>query len=81
MYGAFGLLAAAELHILLLLLYRTLKGQGGWGIENRLMRNLMQDNLLYCGCGCAFSLSIIFATMFFLLHTCLQSVGLLFKPS
>ncbi|KAG1750111.1 hypothetical protein EDB19DRAFT_1904369 [Suillus lakei] len=61
---AFGLLAVAELQTLLLLLYRVVKGRGGWGIDNRLMRGLMKDNMLYCGCGFAFSLSIILTTIF-----------------
>ncbi|KAG2140128.1 hypothetical protein DEU56DRAFT_294188 [Suillus clintonianus] len=61
-YIAFGLLAIAELQTLLLLMYRV-KGHGGWGIDNRLMRGLIRDNLLYCGCGFAFSLSVILATL------------------
>jgi hypothetical protein len=64
-YVAFGLLAMAELQTLLLLLYRASKGRGGWGMDNRLMRSLMKDNLLYCGCGLAFSVSIILSTNFF----------------
>lgn len=62
---AFGLLAIAEIQTLLLLLYRVIKSQGGWGVDNRLMRGLMKDNLLYCGCGFAFSVSIIITTIFF----------------
>ncbi|KAG1750113.1 hypothetical protein EDB19DRAFT_89743 [Suillus lakei] len=50
-YVAFGLLAVAELQILLLLLYRVVNSRGGWRIDNRLMRSIMQDNLLYWGCG------------------------------
>ncbi|KAG2369161.1 hypothetical protein BDR07DRAFT_856245 [Suillus spraguei] len=63
-YIAFGLLAMAQLHTLLLLLSRVIKGYGGWGIDNRLMRSLMKDNLLYCGCGFAFSMSVILTTIF-----------------
>jgi hypothetical protein len=36
---------------LLLLLYRAVKTHGGWGINNRLIRGLMKDNLLYCSSG------------------------------
>ncbi|KAG1887319.1 hypothetical protein F4604DRAFT_1721330 [Suillus subluteus] len=64
-YVAFGLLAMAEIQTLLLLLYRVSKSRGGWGIDNRLMRGLMKDNLLYCGSGFAFSLGIILTTNFF----------------
>lgn len=63
-YIAFGLLAIAEFQTLLLLLYRVVRGHGSLGIGNRLMRGLLQDNLLYCGCGFAFSLSVILATFF-----------------
>ncbi|KAG1821126.1 uncharacterized protein BJ212DRAFT_1337769 [Suillus subaureus] len=63
-YVAFGLLAVAELQTLLLLLYRVSKDRGGWGIDNRLMRGLMKDNLLYCGSGFAFSVSVILTTIF-----------------
>lgn len=63
-FVAFGLLAIAELQTLLLLLYRVSKGRGGWGIDNRLMRGLMKDNLLYCGSGFAFSVSVILTANF-----------------
>ncbi|KAG2037707.1 hypothetical protein BDR03DRAFT_956636 [Suillus americanus] len=61
---AFGLLAIAELQILSLLLYRTFKSYGGWEIDNRLMTSLLRHNLLYCGCGFAFSLSVILTAFF-----------------
>ncbi|KAG1804764.1 uncharacterized protein HD556DRAFT_478143 [Suillus plorans] len=64
-YVAFGLLAMAELQTFLLLWYRVIKGLGGWGMDNRLMRGLMKDNLLYCSCGFAFSISVIVSTVFF----------------
>lgn len=64
-YIAFGLLALAELQTLLLLLYRAVKTHGGWGINNRLIRGLMKDNLLYCSSGFAFAVGIILTTMFF----------------
>ncbi|KAG2147583.1 hypothetical protein DEU56DRAFT_784753 [Suillus clintonianus] len=62
LYVAFGLLAVAELQILLFLLYRTVKSHGGWRIENRLMLSLLRHNLLYFGCSFAFNLSVIVAT-------------------
>ncbi|KAG1821128.1 uncharacterized protein BJ212DRAFT_984595 [Suillus subaureus] len=61
---AFGLLATAELQILSFLLYRTVKSRGGWGIDNRLMVSLLRHNLLYFGCGFAFSLSVILTAIF-----------------
>ncbi|KAG2343292.1 hypothetical protein BDR05DRAFT_963242 [Suillus weaverae] len=63
-FVAFGLLATAELQTLLLLLYRAVKYHGNRGINNRLIRGLMKDNLLYCGCGFVFSLSVILTTFF-----------------
>ncbi|KAG1733618.1 uncharacterized protein EDB91DRAFT_1148443 [Suillus paluster] len=63
-YVVYGLLAVAELHVLLFLLYRIANGYGGWGIDNRLTRHLMLHNLLYCGCGFAFSLSVVLTTIF-----------------
>ncbi|KAG2140127.1 hypothetical protein DEU56DRAFT_294172 [Suillus clintonianus] len=48
---AFGLLAVAELQILLFLLYRTVKSHGGWRIDNRIMLSLLRHNLLYFGCS------------------------------
>lgn len=64
-YVAFGLLAMAELQTLSLLWYRVVKGLGGWGMDNRLMRGLMKDNLMYCSCGFAFSVSVVVTTVFF----------------
>ncbi|KAG1821652.1 uncharacterized protein BJ212DRAFT_1477513 [Suillus subaureus] len=46
-YVVYGLLAVVELQILFLLLYRAVKGHGGWKTDNRLMRGLLQHNLLY----------------------------------
>ncbi|KAG2076720.1 hypothetical protein BDR04DRAFT_1089918 [Suillus decipiens] len=63
-YITFGLVAMGQLHTLLLLLFRAIKCYGGWGIDNRLMRGLIKDNVLYCGCGFAFSISVILATIF-----------------
>ncbi|OJA14283.1 hypothetical protein AZE42_12749 [Rhizopogon vesiculosus] len=46
----YSLLIVAEFEILLILVYRAVKSCG-WRIENRLMRDLVQDNLLYFCCG------------------------------
>lgn len=43
----------------LLLLWYRVKGLGGWGMDNRLMRGLMKDNLLYCSCGFGWCLQTI----------------------
>ncbi|KAG2369163.1 hypothetical protein BDR07DRAFT_856631 [Suillus spraguei] len=61
---AFGLLIAAELQILLFILYPTVKNNRGWVIDNCLMANLLRQNLLYFGCGFVFSLSVILAANF-----------------
>ncbi|KAG2133634.1 uncharacterized protein EDB93DRAFT_858566 [Suillus bovinus] len=63
-YIAFGLVATGQSQTLLLLWYRVIKGLGGWGMDNRLMRGLMRDNLVYCSCGIAFSISVILTTIF-----------------
>ncbi|KAG2140103.1 hypothetical protein DEU56DRAFT_755335 [Suillus clintonianus] len=63
-YVIYGLLVVAELEILLMLLYRAVKGHGGWGNDNSLIRGLMLHNLLYCGCSFAFSLCLILTTIF-----------------
>ncbi|KAG2049284.1 hypothetical protein BDR06DRAFT_961629 [Suillus hirtellus] len=58
------LLAFGEFELLALVLYRGFESHGGWKIENRLMRGLMQHNLLYFSCSFAFSLGVILATIF-----------------
>ncbi|KAG2130696.1 hypothetical protein DEU56DRAFT_902634 [Suillus clintonianus] len=73
------LLIAAELEILVCVLYRAFESHGGWRIENRLMRGLMHHNLLYFCCsfgscpshsivyllnGTAFSLGVVLATIY-----------------
>lgn len=63
-FVAFSLVIVAELQILLFLLYRTVKSHGGWRVDNRLMLSLLRHNLLYCGCGLVFSLSVILAAIF-----------------
>ncbi|KAG1750148.1 hypothetical protein EDB19DRAFT_92548 [Suillus lakei] len=63
-YVVYCLLVVAELQILLFLLYRAVKGHGSWGINNRLIRGLLQHNLLYCGCSFGFSLSVVLTTIF-----------------
>ncbi|OAX31881.1 hypothetical protein K503DRAFT_860574, partial [Rhizopogon vinicolor AM-OR11-026] len=57
------LLVVAEFEILLLLVYRAVKSCG-WRIENRLMRDLVQDNLLYFCCGFVFSFCVILSMKF-----------------
>ncbi|KAG1750144.1 hypothetical protein EDB19DRAFT_92353 [Suillus lakei] len=53
------LLGFAEFEILLFLLYRTVYNcNSGDLIANRLMRGLLQHNLLYFGCSCAFLLTL-----------------------
>ncbi|KAG0705661.1 hypothetical protein DFH29DRAFT_1067281 [Suillus ampliporus] len=64
LYVVYCLLAVAELHVLLFLLYPIAKDYGGWESNNRLARGLMLHNLLYCGCGFAFSLSVVLTTIF-----------------
>lgn len=60
----YSLIIVAELEILLFLLYRTIQSCRTWGIGNRLMASLLRQNLLYCGCGFAFSLSVILTSIF-----------------
>lgn len=60
----YGLMIVAELEILLFLLYRTIQSHRAWGIGNRLMASLLRQNLLYCGCGFAFALSVILTSIF-----------------
>ncbi|KAG1719152.1 hypothetical protein EDB19DRAFT_1787234, partial [Suillus lakei] len=53
------LLDFSEFEILLFLLYRTVDiRSSSWKIDNRLMRGLLQHNLLYFGCSCAFFLGM-----------------------
>ncbi|KAG1750160.1 hypothetical protein EDB19DRAFT_1678632 [Suillus lakei] len=60
------LLGFAEFEILLFLLYRTVEiHSSGWRIENRLMRGLLQHNILYFGCSCAFFLGLGLTDIFF----------------
>jgi len=59
----YSLLIIAELEILLFLLYRADK-TCGWRIDNRLMRGLIQHNLIYFACGFVFSLIVILAIVF-----------------
>ncbi|KAG1719163.1 hypothetical protein EDB19DRAFT_1787312 [Suillus lakei] len=55
----FFLLGFAEFEILCFLLYRTVDiRSSGWRIDNRLMRGLLQHNLLYFGCSCVFFLGM-----------------------
>ncbi|KAJ8588998.1 hypothetical protein M405DRAFT_227107 [Rhizopogon salebrosus TDB-379] len=61
--AVYSLLIIAELEILLVLLYPAVKSYG-WRIDNRLMRGLIQHNLIYFACGFAFSLIIILAIVF-----------------
>ncbi|KAG1821146.1 uncharacterized protein BJ212DRAFT_986001 [Suillus subaureus] len=63
-YALYCLLAVIELQILFLLYYRAIKSHGGREIDNRLMRGLMQHNLLYFGCSFAFTLSVVLTTIF-----------------
>jgi hypothetical protein len=44
--------------ILAFLFYRALKGHGGWETDNRLMRGLMQHNLMYFSCSFGWLLHI-----------------------
>ncbi|OJA17357.1 hypothetical protein AZE42_09589 [Rhizopogon vesiculosus] len=59
----YSLLIVAEFEILLILVYRAVKSCG-WRIENRLMRDLIQDNLLYFCCGFVFSICVILTMRF-----------------
>ncbi|KAG2157653.1 uncharacterized protein EDB93DRAFT_804848 [Suillus bovinus] len=65
LYIVYGLLVAAELEIFFFLLYRAVKSHGGWKTENRLMRGLLQQNLLYFGCSFALTLGIFLTILFF----------------
>ncbi|KAG1833119.1 hypothetical protein EV424DRAFT_1533252 [Suillus variegatus] len=63
-YVVYSLLALAELEILLFLLYRAVKGHDGWKIHNRLIRGLLQQNLLYFSCSIALGLGVILTTFY-----------------
>ncbi|KAG0695899.1 hypothetical protein DFH29DRAFT_246702 [Suillus ampliporus] len=79
LYLMYSLLAVGQLQTLLILLHRIVKGNGGWEIDNRLMRNLVQDHMFYCGCSL-----VLFSPQFFFrfqLRTWLQSFTSLFKLS
>ncbi|KAG1804772.1 uncharacterized protein HD556DRAFT_1326198 [Suillus plorans] len=65
MYVVFGLLAVGELQVLIMLLYGAIKGHDSWKIDNRLVRGLLQQNLLYFSCSLVLTLSVILATFFF----------------
>jgi len=59
----YSLLIVAEFEILLVLVYRAVKSCG-WRIENRLMRDLVQHNLLYFCCGFVFSTCVLLTMRF-----------------
>ncbi|KAG2133655.1 uncharacterized protein EDB93DRAFT_1107497 [Suillus bovinus] len=63
-YVIYGLLAVAELEILLFLLYRAVKNHGGWKTDNRFIRGLLQQHLLYFSCSIALILGVIITTYF-----------------
>lgn len=44
--------------ILFFLIYPAVKGHGGWDIDNRLMRGLLQHNLMYFSCSFGWFLHI-----------------------
>ncbi|KAG1720101.1 hypothetical protein EDB19DRAFT_595441 [Suillus lakei] len=57
----YDLMLFAEFEILLFLLYRTVDiRSSGWRVDNRLKRGLLQHNLLYLGCSCAFVVGLWF---------------------
>ncbi|KAG1843508.1 hypothetical protein C8R48DRAFT_780651 [Suillus tomentosus] len=64
-YIIFSLLAVAELEVFLLLLYRAVKGHGGWKTDNRFMRGLLRQNLMYFSYSFALTLGVILTTFFF----------------